>query len=399
MKTIERKMQTPDPFFSLPQNSEWNACIGKQGDEENYADGFIEAAIELAEAVIEKRMFDKRDTLVLPILYNARHAIELNLKLVIGELLEASIISTNHPKNHDILSHFQFLKAKGVPDRLFRERLSALEPFVDSLAQIDDDGQELRFHENRDGQRSMAGKALANIAVIREALKVLQASLNALKYRAYSLREEWHTGTRTSLCSRRDLAEITRLLPPRQNWNSCAFTEAKNIVKERYGLGNRQFSLALEKIQGVREFAGLLGVETDLVYLSDEKAELLVENWAKLHPPRSAQESLGIDYLKDRDWIEVRRERELRAKIILWITDEFSEEEFADAETIFYLGRDKMFPEHYEKMLDRKIREFRARGDLALEINDLISKTNFRRCFTEGLRLVGRLGVSERLSE
>lgn len=392
-------MQPPDPFFSLPQNSEWNACIGKQGDEENYADGYIEAAIELAEAVIEKRMFEKRDTLVLPILYNARHAIELNLKLVIGELLQAAVINTGHPKNHDISSHFQFLKGKAVPDKLFSERLYSLEPFVDSLAQIDDDGQELRFHQNRDGQRSMAGKALANIEVIRESLKTLQASLNDLKHRAYSLCEEWRTGTRTSLCSRRDLAEITRLLPPRQNWNSNAFSEAKSIIKERYGLSNRQFSLALDKIQEVREFSGILGVETGLIYLSDEKAEVLIDNWVKLHPPRSMKESIGMDYFKDRGWAEVRRDRELKAKIIRWIAEGFSEEEFAEAETIFYLARDRIFSEHYEKMLERKIKEFRARGDLTLEINDLISKTNFRRCFTEGLRLVGRIGVSERLRE
>jgi hypothetical protein len=36
-------------------------------------------AIELADAIFEKKMFGKRDTLVLPILYNAPHAIELGL--------------------------------------------------------------------------------------------------------------------------------------------------------------------------------------------------------------------------------------------------------------------------------------------------------------------------------
>jgi hypothetical protein len=36
-----------DPFFRLPADSVWNACIGKQGTEENYLDGYIEAAMEL----------------------------------------------------------------------------------------------------------------------------------------------------------------------------------------------------------------------------------------------------------------------------------------------------------------------------------------------------------------
>jgi hypothetical protein len=73
-----------DPFFRLPADSAWNVCIGKQGNEENYLDGYIEAAIELATAIIEKKMFAKRDTVVLPIMYNARHAVELALKFTIS---------------------------------------------------------------------------------------------------------------------------------------------------------------------------------------------------------------------------------------------------------------------------------------------------------------------------
>ena len=54
--------QVDDPFFWLPVDHEWNACIGRQGDEESYVDGYIEAAMELDSAVIEKRMYEKRDT-------------------------------------------------------------------------------------------------------------------------------------------------------------------------------------------------------------------------------------------------------------------------------------------------------------------------------------------------
>ena len=69
-----------DPFFRLTGDTEWNACIGPQGHEENYVDGYMEAALYLSRAVLEKQLHISRDTLVLPILYNARHAIELALK-------------------------------------------------------------------------------------------------------------------------------------------------------------------------------------------------------------------------------------------------------------------------------------------------------------------------------
>lgn len=390
-------MPLADPFFSLPQSSEWNACIGRQSDEEHYADGYIDAAIELATAVIEKGMYEKRDTLVLPILYNARHAIELNLKLVIGEFVRAGILNTGHPANHDILSHLQFLEAQTVPDELFRERLSALRPFVHSLAQIDDDGQELRFHENRDGQRSMAGMALANIAVIRASLFQLQEALKNLKIRAYSQCDEWHTGTRTTHCSRRDLVEIAQSLPPRRNWNTQEFVECKQAIKARYGLGNRQFTLALHKIQETRELAGLIATESDLVHLTDQKAKFLLEQWEKLHPPLGPDEAPNLDYFGERDWDAIMKRRTAEVQVIAEIIEEFSEEEFADAETIFYLARDGVFAEFYEKLLERKKAEFRVQGNFPLKIHDLMSKTNFRRCFVKGLRTVGRLGLSARL--
>ena len=68
-----------DPFFRLTSSAEWNACVGPQSSEADYVNGYIEAAMELADAVIAKRLYDKRDTLAMPILYNARHALEIAL--------------------------------------------------------------------------------------------------------------------------------------------------------------------------------------------------------------------------------------------------------------------------------------------------------------------------------
>lgn len=44
---VDQDELTDDPFFRLPADSDWNACVGKQGTEENYLDGHIEAAMEL----------------------------------------------------------------------------------------------------------------------------------------------------------------------------------------------------------------------------------------------------------------------------------------------------------------------------------------------------------------
>ena len=48
---------------------------------------------KLADAVTGKDMLGKRDALVLPILCNARHAIELVLKYITGQLVEGGMLA------------------------------------------------------------------------------------------------------------------------------------------------------------------------------------------------------------------------------------------------------------------------------------------------------------------
>lgn len=63
----------------------------------------MEAALELVDAIFEKDLMGKRDTLVLPILYNARHAIELVLKFATERLVEAGVVKNYGPKlSHNI---------------------------------------------------------------------------------------------------------------------------------------------------------------------------------------------------------------------------------------------------------------------------------------------------------
>ena len=75
-----------DPFFEPLRDCTWNACIGRQGDEENYVDGYIQASLLLTETILNNEIYGFRDTLILPIMFNARHAIELVLKYVTKEL-------------------------------------------------------------------------------------------------------------------------------------------------------------------------------------------------------------------------------------------------------------------------------------------------------------------------
>jgi hypothetical protein len=203
---------THDPFFRPSEDTIWNACIGPQGHEENYVDGYLEAAQLLADLIVERELYISRDTLVLPILYNARHAIELSLKFAIRRLHAEGILRDPVKGNHDIKAHLAKMTSAAIGDWELRVLLGRLHPYVQSLAAIDVDGQQLRYAQDQEGNTSLENKPLANLQVIRTALSDLGEVLQNLKHRVRSFCEENRTGTSTRICSRSDLLFIAREL-------------------------------------------------------------------------------------------------------------------------------------------------------------------------------------------
>lgn len=386
-----------DPFFSLSEDSTWNACIGQQGDELHYVEGYLEAASELANAVIDKNMLDKRDTLVLPILYNARHAIELVLKYVARQLFDCGVLAQRHPANHDIKGLWDDLVAADVADEAIRNHLKALERFVVSLDRIDDDGQELRYHVNRDGETSLKGEPLANIVVIRGNLKELSSVVDGLMHRTISFVAERKSGTYTARCSRADLREIAGVMPPLAHWGTEAFTEAKNAVKERFSLSNTQFSKAIDAIKGNREFNGMIGGETDLPYLLDEEVMLVVEQWRALHADRAAKEPEVVEGSRFRS-ADLIANIKKRRECVDALSGKITSHEAADLEALFYLGRGDFFPELFEERAAAYLETIGDDAELRARTARILDKTNLLACLERGARRAGRLSLAEQLS-
>jgi hypothetical protein len=388
-----------DPFFKRKLDTDWNACIGKQGNEENYLDGYIEAAMELADAVIDKKLFAKRDTLVLPILYNARHAIELALKFTEDRLVVAGVLPPTGGRNHNIRTHWDRLNAGAVVDEKLRQTIQTLKPFVDSLSRIDDDGQQLRYHLNRYDDPSLPNHSLANLEVIRESLAGLSEIISVLKYRTMSFLDERASGSFTSRCSRRDLLAIAQLIPRRDFWTEPLFNQQKALVKSRYNLSNRQFSKALDVIQSNREMKAIIGVESDLLHISDNEIVWVIEQWKRLHPARDKGDNLSADYFEAVRFERMKEERATRIEVFDEMEWRLNAAKLAEMEAIYYLGRDRLFPEYYEWRVDLANKERAAANDPKAEIAHLMLKTNFSTCVRSAVAKIGRLSLVERLAK
>jgi hypothetical protein len=389
-----------DPFFEHVFDGIWNACIGRQGNEENYLDGYIEAAIELVDAIIERELFAQRDTLVLPILYNARHAIELALKFATDRLVQENLIKDEGiRRDHNIRAYWERLRKTNLGDEKLKAILTALEQYVDSLCRIDADGQELRYHRNCENARSLADYSTANLKLIQKSLGELQALLRDLKYRSIEFASEWKAGACIARCSRRDLFEIANSMPPRSEWSTQHFEEKKKAIRVRFDLSNRQFSKALDKVQANREMAALVGIETPLLYLTDEDVLHILKQWRLVHPARdeNGDEDTGLNFSDLIDLEAMKKWGARFSEAVESIESRISADAIADLEAIFYIERDSEFTEYYERFVDEIRKEHVVANDPKQKIQHLIDKTNLLDCLQRGTAKLGRLRLAEKL--
>lgn len=368
------------------------------GWEENYLNGYIEAAIELVDAIMDKELFGQRDTLVLPILYNARHGIELALKFAIHRLVAAGVIKGNgYKRDHNIKACWERLHRSAIGDEKLPNTIAAFKPYIDSLSRIDSDGQELRYHLNRENDPSLAGYAVANLQLIKSSLRKLKILIDDLRYRTIDFIDERSTGSYTNHCSRTDLLTIATLMPSRDLWTTEIFNEKKNVVQRRYGLSNRQLSIVLAVIQKNREMRSILGMESNLLYLTDDEVIRIAGHWRRVHPGQKEETGLASEHLNTTSAQMIAEEVAARREVINAIEAELSLEALAELETLFYLGRDHFFVEHYEADTERSRKRHAVANDSRETICYLIAKGNFLQCLWGAAARLGRLSLAERL--
>jgi hypothetical protein len=380
-----------DPFFALTGDANWNAFIGKQGEEEYYIDGYIDAALELSGTLIAKKLYGQQDTLVLPILYNARHGVELTLKYVIENLHDAGALNHERPRNHDIATHHAALSNAKLPDERLRELVGVLGPFIKSLCSIDEDGQMLRYHETQGGQQSLADRALINMQVVDRGLKRLSEILRTLRFSVDDFKSDRKTGTYTKECSRADLMQIAKIL------SSEARTEqgidvARQRVKARYGIGREKFSAVTRLIDAHREMGSMLGNKFELLHVTDEHLMFAVQQWDKRFPLQASDDNPGVPTFSA--WVEYA---ELAKRANTPIVKTLTVDEIADLVALYNIGRESSPSEYYEEWVKDMRAAIVARNDIYMSVGDLTGKTNFAAALTKGLKIVGRQDLAEQV--
>ena len=387
-----------DPFFEQIADGHGNACTGPQGNELHLVEGYLEAASLLADQASNRDVVAK-DLLVMPILYNARHGLELSLKFAARELAKLGLApQISGAPNHDIRRYFDHLSAQRVADLEVRGLLLQLQPFAESLAKIDEDGQQFRFFTHNNDQRTLAETPVIHIPLVRESVGEVKMLLKGLHRAIDRLSIDATAATSTRECSRKDLFAIAERVGPHATWSEPGFDERRAAIMKRYGLSSNAFSRALNAIKSSRELGAELGLEVNLKYLNADKATRLCEICFEHSPPPAKGTESTLIIAADTMLEELMRPTPGH-KISKAVLEEFSVEEIADAQAIFYLSRNREPGDLYERELEAALVEHSDEQRHRQRTYDVLGKLNFAEEFIKGLHKVGQPFLSRELAD
>lgn len=230
------KDETSDNLFA-PWDTEFNAFVGDgAAGHPNYAEGFSKIRIALIETISEKKLMGERDTLVFPILNNARHGVELYLKLYYAQLQGMGVTSCQIKGGHNISDYLKVILETKPSDGELNELLSSISDIITFIAETDPTGQEFRYAVKNDNNASMDQWHVVSLRRIYHVVSKLCETMPMIRYRLIDLHDEVKTGSFTSALSRKELARLSEELPVYSTWKDGTLKDARADIKDRYQL-------------------------------------------------------------------------------------------------------------------------------------------------------------------
>lgn len=272
-------------FGSEPNRSDvskYNACVGNNGwvGMHSYIDGFQSSTVILLESLIkdvDKEDFDGfiwcLDTCVYPILFSARHFLELFLKQQVLRISYLKNKSENDYelklkllKTHDTHKLWKLFlsEVKSVCDNRLNSYLHEIHIFILQFHNIDPTGETFRYPYNQIHSLHLTNHSVIGLKrFYKEFLKFSKVASD-FSYLTHYLLQEYKVGTYTKHLSRHDIEEVALLLPKKNNWNSQILKEYQSHVLYKYGASSREFREILEIIENNIEFNNIVSNEYKL---------------------------------------------------------------------------------------------------------------------------------------
>ena len=263
-----------DNPFEFHEEDAIIACVGENGGttDEDIRNGFKRTVELLTESLKDGQ--EVEDLLVYPIVYNARHSIELSLKIVIKMLWEIEekkgikysdeIIAERKKKIHT--HNIEELYKMACENKNIDRRIPAYFENIEDMIRFyyfDEEGDAFKYELNKENQPHMIKNKISHISIVllETEFKEVMEKFDELIYFLRNCMDEYSLGTFTKNLSRTDIWDISKRLPDYEEWKTEEFREIKEEIKQEYRLGSKEFSEAVNLIKQNRLFSANIGCE------------------------------------------------------------------------------------------------------------------------------------------
>lgn len=349
-----------------------NACVGENGSPGywDYAKGFSQAATILIDSVLSGRgLKHSVDEMVYPICFNMRHSVELRIKGAISELTlieraRCSDLQFDFSGSHDIGNIWSFFaeKARAVDDR-YEPIIRGLDRRIADIAEVDATGQTFRYPLDTESQKHLVGIAVINFVILKRRFSELETALDDLHRLNSYLRDEYACGSFTKRLSRKNLFEIASLLPFRSAWAEESFGATKSEIKQRFGIGSKELSESIKRIESHFELAPEIEISIPLLGIEEQYLQDFVHHWFKLHNLPSDKGPIdfeGSEWGSDEVLDALVKDAEIKAEVWNAIKSNLTPEKLAGVSALFYFARELDFSEKYVRMYELDLQEAKA---------------------------------------
>jgi len=283
----ERPIIRENPMFRTGSNIHLNACVGNNGfpNIHTYQLGYHESVLILIDAA--KRGEYNSDSLIYPILFSARHAVELFLKKQIYLLSDIKALTLNRESEnmllteHSLYSLWSRFKELSRIDKRYKSYIAELEPYIEFFCEVDDTGQTFRYPLDKNKERHLTEFGCINIGIFSDKYKSMYEIIEHLSLMTGFIKAEYKQGTFVKGLSREQIFEIAQILPDRDKWSDEEFDRVKSEVLRMFDISSNTFSRALNLIQNHREFASYIGLELPLAEIGVQELKIFIELFNK----------------------------------------------------------------------------------------------------------------------
>lgn len=389
---LSREIVVRNATFDTDEDFSSNACVGNNGwvDHATYSDGFDDAVIALCDTVFKG---GAADTLIYPIVFCARHRIELFIKSQlrrIGHIKDGiSIPDGKITKTHDLkVLWLLFKDMTRQCDRRYGELVDKCEPVVMDFFAMDPKGETFRYPYSKDGVKHLTEQSIIGLRRFIGAYGGITELMGNIEILSGLLYNEYSTKTYTKKLSRSDIEEVAKSLPLRSAWRDVegSFDLVRQQNLTRYNIGSRAYSEVLNVIQSHREFSGYIGSDNSISHCDSEKLNELfllrtdLNKWS-----HNVKDMLSPEFLNS------------RAKYATYINDNFSNEELATMLALYELGSSyDYYSERYDELYLENLKD--VHYSRSTEVNYLVTKGGVEDRVRIALKKMSQVNILSKLT-